>query len=268
MSPPNVRDNSDMSRNSAMKPILVRGQPLAGGALPAICIPLVGRGDDALLQETSAAAAKRPDLLEWRVDFYEGIADPARVAALAPRLRDAAAGIPVLFTRRSPREGGQQCALREDQVPALYAAACASGAVDLLDAEMASDPQQLDALRETARRHGCGLLLSFHDFSRTPPLEDLLARFRQAAALGADIAKIAVMPQQVGDVLVLLQATLQASRELAIPVAGMSMGALGVPSRVCGGAFGSALTFAVGQAASAPGQVPIDTLRAALAALR
>lgn len=263
-----VRDNAHMSRNSAMKSILVRGQPLAGDALPAICIPLVGRTDDALLQEAAAAAAKRPDLLEWRVDFYEGIADLARVAALAPRLRDAAAGIPLLFTRRSPREGGQQCALREDQVPALYAAACASGAVDLVDAEMASDPQQLDALRVTARRHGCGLLLSFHDFSRTPPLEDLLARFRQASALGADIAKIAVMPQQAGDVLVLLQATLQASQELAIPVAGMSMGALGVPSRVCGGAFGSALTFAVGQAASAPGQVPIHALRAALAALR
>lgn len=253
--------------SAAMKPILVRGHPLAGGALPALCIPLVGRTEDALLQETAAAAAKRPDLLEWRVDFYEGIADPARVAALAPRLRDAAAGLPVLFTRRSPREGGQAGALREDQVPALYAAACASGAVDIIDAEMA-DPRQLDPLRETARRHGCGLLLSFHDFSRTPPLADLLARFRQAAALGADIAKIAVMPQQAGDVLVLLQATLQASQELAIPVAGMSMGALGVPSRVCGGAFGSALTFAVGQAASAPGQVPIDTLRAALAALR
>jgi len=144
-----VRDNAHMSRNSAMKSILVRGQPLAGDALPAICIPLVGRTDDALLQEAAAAAAKRPDLLEWRVDFYEGIADLARVAALAPRLRDAAAGIPLLFTRRSPREGGQQCALREDQVPALYAAACASGAVDLVDAEMASDPQQLDALRVT-----------------------------------------------------------------------------------------------------------------------
>ena len=111
-------------------------------------------------------------------------------------------------------------------------------------------------------------MLSFHDFQRTPPLQELLERFRQAQALGADLAKVAVMPQHPADVLTLLQATWQASEELAIPVAGMAMGALGAVSRVAGGEFGSALTFAVGQAASAPGQLPIEDLRAALAALR
>jgi 3-dehydroquinate dehydratase-1 len=111
-------------------------------------------------------------------------------------------------------------------------------------------------------------VLSFHDFQRTPPLQELLARFRQAKDLGADVGKLAVMPRSKADVLVLLQATLQASEMLDIPVAGMAMGALGAVSRVCGGVFGSALTFAVGQAASAPGQIPIDELRAALAVLR
>jgi 3-dehydroquinate dehydratase I len=37
---------------------------------------------------------------------------------------------------------------------------------------------------------------------------------------------------------------------------------------LCGGAFGSALSFAVGQNASAPGQMPIEELDAALAILR
>ena len=72
----------------------------------------------------------------------------------------------------------------------------------------------------------------------------------------------AVPPQQA------LQAMLQASQELDIAVAGMAMGALGAVSRLAGGEFGSALTFAVGQAASAPGQMPVRELRAALAALK
>ena len=61
---------------------------------------------------------------------------------------------------------------------------------------------------------------------------------------------------------------LQASRTLAIPVVSMAMGGLGAVSRVCGASFGSALTFAVGQSASAPGQMPIEDLSAALAVLR
>jgi 3-dehydroquinate dehydratase-1 len=69
-------------------------------------------------------------------------------------------------------------------------------------------------------------------------------------------------------VLTLLGATWNASQALPIPVAGMSMGGLGAVTRLCGGQFGSALTFAVGQVASAPGQLPIDELRTGLAVLR
>lgn len=251
-----------------MKPIVLRGTPLAGGALPAVCIPLVGRTTEALLAEAAAAGAQAPDLLEWRVDFFEGIARTAEVVALAQQLRRQAGGRPLLFTRRSLREGGQPIALDEAQVVALNMAVCQAGAADIVDVEMDSDPARLAQVRDAARAHGVALLLSFHDFQRTPPLADLLGRFRQAQQLGADIGKLAVMPRSRAEVLVLLQATLAASESLDIAVAGMAMGALGAVSRLAGGEFGSALTFAVGQAASAPGQVPVEPLRAALAALR
>ena len=250
-----------------MEPITLHGQPLAGGALPAVCVPLVGRDADALLAEVAAVAAEPPDLLEWRVDFFGAVADTARVLDTAARIRQAA-GVPLLFTRRSQREGGQPLALDEPGVVELYRAVCAQGAADIVDWEMASEPAQLAEVRESARAAGIALLLSFHDFDKTPPAAQLLERFRQAQALRADIAKVAVMPQRRSDVLVLLQATLQASEELRIPVAGMAMGALGAASRLCGGEFGSALTFAVGQQASAPGQLPLQALRRGLAVLR
>lgn len=249
-------------------PIELNGKPLAGGRLPAICVPLVGRDADALAREAAAAAALGPDLLEWRVDFFGGIADTAQVLAAAARIREAAGGLPVLFTRRAQREGGQPISLSEDQVVALYAAVCAARSVDAVDFEMANDAAHVQAVRQASRAAGVALFLSFHDFGATPAAQVLLDRFRQAARLQADVAKVAVMPRQPDDVLALLQATLAASRELAIPVVSMSMAQLGALTRLCGWVFGSALTFAVGQGASAPGQLPVAGLRDAIALLQ
>jgi 3-dehydroquinate dehydratase-1 len=124
------------------------------------------------------------------------------------------------------------------------------------------------AVRAASREAGIGMVMSFHDFQRTPALHILNDRFSQAQALGADVAKVAVMPRSMEDVLTLLEATLQSSQELDIPLVSMAMGGLGALTRVCGPAFGSAMTFAVGQDASAPGQLPIAELQAALAMLR
>lgn len=250
-----------------MKPITLRGRPLAGGQLPAVCIPLVARDAQALREEAAAIARLAPDLVEWRVDFFDALADTPQVVALAAEIRSVT-GVPLLFTRRSVREGGQATGLSEPQVLDLYRAICAAGAADIVDVEMSADRAHLEAVRDAARACDIAVLLSFHDFAATPPPAQLREHFRQAEALGGDIAKLAVMPRSPADVLALLQATLEASQEMGIPVAGMAMGALGAVSRICGGEFGSALTFAVGQAASAPGQLPIEGLREALALLR
>jgi 3-dehydroquinate dehydratase-1 len=87
-------------------------------------------------------------------------------------------------------------------------------------------------------------------------------------SLGADVAKIAVMPQTRDDVLELMAATLQASRSCAIPLVSMAMGALGAVTRTSGWLFGSAMTFAVGASSSAPGQTPIGDVRAAVEVLK
>ncbi|MES2938499.1 MAG: type I 3-dehydroquinate dehydratase [Pseudomonadota bacterium] len=251
-----------------MRGITIDGRLLGSPGVPAICAPLVARSADALLAEARAAAARRADLLEWRVDFFDGIADAAAVAALAPRIREASGRLPLLFTRRSQREGGQPIALDEDGVVALYRAVCEAGGVSLVDFEMDSDAAHLREVRAMSRSRGIGLVLSFHDFQQTPPADALVERFAQAHRLGAEVAKLAVMPQREEDVLALLEATLRASRALPIPVVGMSMGGLGAASRLCGGAFGSALTFAVAGEASAPGQMPIEDVRGAIETLR
>lgn len=250
------------------KPIQLHGQLIGGGKFPLICVPLVGRTHDDLLAELHVVLPKQPDILEWRVDFFEGIADTAAVLSQASDLKRAAGEIPLVFTRRSSREGGEKIALSEDEVVALYAAVCADRNVELIDFEMSNDPAHIARLRSVARANDIKLILSFHNFSFTPGLETLNQRFLQAEQLGADIAKVAVMPRNPEDVLTLLGATLSASQKLAIPLISMSMGPYGSLTRLFGWAFGSALTFAVGASSSAPGQVPIEDLNTVLAVLQ
>lgn len=249
------------------KAIELNGKPLAAGGIPAVCAPLVGRNQTQLEAEAHAVAAKGPDLLEWRVDFFEALADTAAVLRTATAIRAAAPHLPVLFTRRSQREGGQPIALSEAQVVALYHAVCRERAVQLVDFEMGNAAADVQAVRACSHAEGIALVLSYHNFDETPPVQELVARFHQAQQLGADVAKVAVMPREPRDVLRLLEATAQASNELSIPVVSMSMGGWGSVSRLCGGVFGSAMTFAVGQSSSAPGQMPIEDVRAGLQVL-
>ena len=246
------------------KPILVNGKPLGSGRFPTICTPMVGRTREQVLEEVALLVTKQPDLLEWRVDFFQEIGNVAAVVALANEIRRAAGGIPVLFTRRSITEGGEPIPLTEEQVVALIDAVCASRTVELVDFEMNNDPTHIALVRAATRAHGIGLVLSFHNFQSTPSQEVLSQRFAQAQSLGADVAKIAVMPQRLEDVLSLLGATLESSQKLDIPLVSMSMGGYGSLTRLFGWAFGSALGFAVGAAASAPGQVPIEDMNTVL----
>lgn len=243
------------------KVIDIRGRKL-GGDTPLICTPLVGRVRERVLAEAAAVSAKRPDVIEWRVDFFEQIVDTAAVLETGKALRTAVGDAPVIFTRRSRREGGEAVALGDEDVVRLYDAVGASGLVDFLDFEMGNDAGHVGRVVETAHRQAVRVILSYHNFGYTPGPEFLVQRFLEAERLGADVAKVAVMPRDRGDVLTLLLATAQADAKARIPLISMSMGPLGAVTRMIGGAFGSTLSFAIGEGSSAPGQMPIADLKA------
>ncbi|GAB4398703.1 MAG: type I 3-dehydroquinate dehydratase [Rhodoferax sp.] len=249
------------------KPISLRNTPLADGQRPAICTPLVGHDLQALRAELVEVLPKRPDVLEWRIDFFKDIAETAQVLSAAAAIKNVAPGVPLLFTRRAAFEGGQTIALDEDGVLALYGAVCASGQIDLIDYEAAHPPERIARVRAAAQSHGVGLVLSFHNFHHTPGHDALVERFLHAEQLGADVAKVAVMPRDLDDVLTLLRATHCARQKLRIPLISMAMGPLGAVTRLVGGVFGSALSFAVGAVASAPGQLPVQDLAQVLGIL-
>ena len=253
-----------------MKPgkvIEVRGKTMGGGT-PLICTPLVGRTAERVLAEAASVVAKGPDVVEWRVDYFEGIADTVAVLDVAQALRSAVGDLPIIFTRRSMAEGGEPIAIGNEDVVRLYDAVGASDLVDFLDFEMSNDADQVRRVRESAHKHATRVILSYHNFGYTPGLEFLVQRFLEAERLGADVAKVAVMPRDRADVLTLLAATAQADAKGRIPLISMAMGPLGSVTRMIGGEFGSSLSFAVGEGSSAPGQIPIADLSAVFAVLR
>jgi 3-dehydroquinate dehydratase-1 len=251
-----------------MNLIQLHGKPVGGGAHPLICTPLVGRTPEAVRAELAAILAKKPDLIEWRVDFFEGIGNAALVIDVAGSIRKAAGAIPVIFTCRAMNEGGERIALDETDVVKLYVAACASRCVDIIDYELSNASANLARLRDASRDNGVAMIMSYHNFQFTPDTAVLTAKFEEAKRLGADIAKVAAMPIGPEDVLTLLGATLKASETCGIPVIGMSMGGVGSISRILGWVYGSAVTFAVGKNSSAPGQIPIEELRVLLSSIR
>ena len=75
------------------------------------------------------------------------------------------------------------------------------------------------------------------------------------------IVKLAVTPKDMTDVLNLLHVTNDFSVDYPeTPAVAMSMGKLGVISRMCGEAYGSCITFGILGESSAPGQVEVDDL--------
>jgi 3-dehydroquinate dehydratase I len=106
------------------------------------------------------------------------------------------------------------------------------------------------------------VIISNHDFEKTPPKEEIVSRLRKAQELGGDLPKIAVMPKSPADVLTLLEATTIMSEQYADrPIITMSMTGKGVISRLTGELFGSSMTFGAAKKASAPGQMDVVELR-------
>lgn len=238
-----------------------------GSGMPKICVPVVGMTEKEILEGAERAKAAKPDLVEFRVDWYEEAADSKKVVALLEKLRKCLGELPVLFTFRSSREGGE-AALSDGAYQSLNEAAIASGFVDCVDVELFSGDAVVKAVVAAAHSNNVKVIASNHDFEKTPAAEELLARLQKMEALGADIPKIAVMPQNKKDVLTLLAATEEMTTNYADrPIITMSMAGTGVISRLCGEVFGSSMTFGAAKKASAPGQMGVNDLNTVLGLL-
>ena len=250
-------------RQQSKVQVVVRGATI-GGPRPLICLPLVGETGIKILHEAKELAALQPDLLEWRIDAYDQVENREDCLSLLEELRDCIGNIPLIFTCRIDLEGGIKKIAQEKRLD-LYTAVMQSGNVDLVDVELCNGQEFVRAIKEQALANNVNLILSHHNFKETPSEPFIYAKLVEAQTAGADIAKLAAMPNNYSDVLTLLSATNKARNEIIEgPIVTMSMGPEGAVSRLAGGLFGSDITFAIGLQSSAPGQIPIKELAGAM----
>jgi 3-dehydroquinate dehydratase type I len=235
---------------------------------PLTCLPIVAATPAQALALAREAAALAPDALELRADYLTNLT-PNIIRTLLADL--ATIGLPLIFTNRTAVEGGAR-QQDEDNRARLIATAIASRVPALIDIELGTPAATRDMLLAAAKEHGIPVLLSFHDFTATPPDEVLLGHLEAMAAAGAAAGKLAVMPRDEADAIRLLAfcraVSTGALGKVPIPIAVMGMGAQGVLTRVLGHRAGSALTFAAAGAGqgSAPGQLTLAQLRVCWAA--
>ncbi|MCD8020922.1 MAG: type I 3-dehydroquinate dehydratase [Clostridiales bacterium] len=246
-----------------MNPVEVRNVKIGEG-IPKICVPIVGVTKEEIIREARTFENIPVDVVEWRVDWFEDVFDVEKVKDALASLREVLQDTPILFTFRTAKEGGEK-AIDPETYANLNKEIAKTGNVDLVDVEAFTGDEIVKDIIDSVHAVGVKVVASNHDFDKTPGKDDIVGRLRKMQDLGADIPKIAVMPQNKADVLVLLSATEEMTRLYADrPIITMSMAGTGVISRLCGEVFGSALTFGAAGKASAPGQMGVEDLNTVL----
>lgn len=243
-----------------MKKVVSVRNLILGEGMPKICVPLVGKTREEILEGAKELNNIKFDLVEWRVDHYVDVLDLEKVKETLVELRKVLNDTPILFTFRSLKEGGEK-EVSVEYYAKLNKEISATKNADLIDVELFTGDEVVKEIVEYAKENGVKVVMSNHDFFKTPSKEEIVSRLCKMQDLGADLPKIAVMPQTTTDVLTLLCATDEMVKKFAkTPIITMSMAGLGVISRLAGETFGSALTFGAAKEASAPGQVSVDKL--------
>ena len=237
-----------------MSSITIRGCCIGAGR-PKVILPIVARTEDDILREARRLSALKADCIEWRADWFSDALDAAALKWVLSGLRAALGEKLLLVTFRTKAEGGE-ASLTPQQYADFCGTVCVSGC------------EELPAFIGQAHKAGVAVICSSHDFHKTPSRTEMVTRMTAMQQTGADLPKLAVMPNSPSDVLELLAATAEmAEQHPETPVITMSMGALGAVSRLCGETFGSAMTFANPGQASAPGQVALDVVNEVLDSL-
>ena len=216
--------------------------------------------EQAIAQAKVIAANQDADLAEFRIDLLDFAADSKQVIALGHELKKILGDKPMIATIRTHNEGGK-LTISDADYGKTYQAYLKQPFMDMLDVEMFRDQQVVKNTVKLAHDKKVLIVMSNHDFQKTPSEDEIVKRLLKQDQLGADILKIAVMPQSKQDVFTLMNATLKVSQQSKKPLLTMSMGKLGTISRIATANMGGSFSFGMIGEASAPGQIDVTQLK-------
>ncbi|PWB54852.1 MAG: type I 3-dehydroquinate dehydratase [Candidatus Methanoperedenaceae archaeon] len=185
------------------------------------------------------------DILELRIDLISE--DPQKILKDLKEL-----GLPVIITNRMKKEGGAWTGSENLRIRELVSLIPYADAVDI---ELYAPDR--DVVVKKAKNSGKKIIISTHNFENTPDVKTMAESIRDSFDAGADIAKLAVMPHSLNDVLHLLEVTLHSCGAVCT----IAMGEIGKHSRAISPIYGSVMTYGYVDIPVAPGQLRVDELK-------
>ncbi len=198
----------------------------------------------------SAIKAKKlgADLLELRIDLLD-----VEARKILPELKRL--GLPLIITNRMMQEGGAWKGNEAQRIQKLISLLPFADAVDI---ELCAEKR--DDVVEKVKNMEKKVIISTHDFQRTPSYDVMMGIINESFEAGADIAKLAVMPHSFEDTLRLLEVTLHSKGAVCT----VALGDIGMHSRVIAPVYGSVMTYGYVDIPTAPGQFRVDELKSIL----
>ncbi len=207
-----------------------------------IAVPLSDKG---FKENVLKAKEKGADIIELRVDQFSRT-DVPYVTDLVNLVKSE--GLKTILTVRWEKEGGKPVKNREEIFlkAGIYS--------DFVDVELNARDTLLK-VSQGLKPHRVRLIVSFHDFERTPPPWIIREILREGHRLGG-IPKVSVMAKTEEDVANLLCVGHKEKYEKIL----IAMGEVGKISRVAGFVFGSVISYASLEETYAPGQLSLEEM--------
>lgn len=243
------------------EPVTLNAQTQPTATAVKTIVPITAKTkEQALAQAQVIANTADADLAEFRIDLLSFASDTKQVIALGHELKKILGNKSMIATIRTKNEGGQ-LEISDADYGKTYQAYLKNPFMDWLDVEMFRDQKVVSEIVQKAHQKKVLVVMSNHDFQKTPSQDEIEKRLLKQDQMGADVLKIAVMPKSKQDVFTLMNATLKVSQQTTKPLLTMSMGQLGTISRVATANMDGSYSFGMIGQASAPGQIDVTKLK-------
>jgi len=214
-----------------------------------ICVPVKAEDVHSAIKMIMEAEELMVDFIEVRMDCMKNIGSLSDITG--------STRIPLIATFRPKRQGGLFDGRDEERIKVLEKSINAG--FEYVDLEL--DTSVLDKTVEDFKNMGVKLIISHHDFNRTPTTLELRWLLSRELSYEPDICKLVTYANHLEDNLICLKFLSRFSRNVKLVC--FAMGKLGLISRILSPLYGGFFTFASLKKGleTAPGQLTVEELR-------
>jgi len=210
------------------------------------------------LSAVKKAEKLRTGLIEIRADGLENQAEDNIKKLLKEVRKITEKDTEIIFTLRKKEEGGKFKGSEKERIEIMKSCLDSCG-FDLIDIELSAEKKALKEIVKKAGEKNKKIIVSFHDFKKTPSKRKMIEIIKKEIGAGADIAKLAVKTNSKEDVIKLLKVTLSAKKLGKVITIGM--GKAGKVSRILTPLLGSEVTYGYLNKPTAEGQISVKSLK-------